>query len=197
MIGIDILKGCKGATGLARALFCLTPFFPVDPAKQFALVATHIRDIRENIGRKASRVTIFVERNLGFEAEHHRRALDGIPGVTFYVDQAADRVGVLTTEQVKHAMCQLVVAMLRERRIHIASPLVSRNEHDMRTRLREQMEIYGYQTKLPANTFQKERIALSGKIGGMQDDICICLQLACYFTQLGEQRAAQCFARPE
>jgi hypothetical protein len=197
VIGIDILNGCKGATGLARALFCLTPFFPVDPAKQFALVATHIRDIRENIGRKASRVTIFVERNLGFEAEHHRRALDGIPGVTFYVDQAADRVGVLTTEQVKHAMCQLVVAMLRERRIHIASPLVSRNEHDMRTRLREQMEIYGYQTKLPANTFQKERIALSGKIGGMQDDICICLQLACYFTQIGEQRAAQCFARPE
>ena len=161
-------QGLQRCNPASPARFFVLHFFPVDPAKQFALVATHIRDIRENIGRKASRVTIFVERNLGFEAEHHRRALDGIPGVTFYVDQAAVRVGV-----------------------------VSRNEHDMRTLLREQMEIYGYQTKLPANTFQKERIALSGKIGGMQDDICICLQLACYFTQIGEQRAAQCFARPE
>jgi hypothetical protein len=45
------------------------------------------------------------------------------------------------------------------------------------------------QVKQAANTFQKERIALSGKIGGMKDDVCICLQLACYFTQLESQRA--------
>jgi hypothetical protein len=40
-------------------------------------------------------------------------------------------------------------------------------------------------------------VSLSGKIGGMQDDVCICLQLACYFTQLEEQRAADSFARRE
>jgi hypothetical protein len=41
------------------------------------------------------------------------------------------------------------------------------------------------------NTFQKDQVAISGKVGGMKDDICICLQLACYFTQLERQRDAQ------
>lgn len=107
------------------------------------------------------------------------------------MDRTASRVGVQTTEATKHAMMQLVVVMLRERRLHMADPLVSNDPKGMRVLLREQMETYGIQVKLAANTFQKERIALSGKVGGMRDDICICLQLACYFTQLEAQRAAQ------
>lgn len=90
---------------------------------------------------------MFVERNLGFEAEHHQRALGDIPGVKFYVDQTANRVGVLTTEQVKHAMCQLVVAMLRERRIHLLDPLIGNEPAKAKLRLREQMEVYGYQAR--------------------------------------------------
>lgn len=58
----------------------------------------------------------------------------------------------------------------------------------MRIKLREQLATYSYQVKLAQNTFQKDRIALSGKVGGCKDDICICLQLACYFTQIEEQR---------
>jgi len=34
-------------------------------------------------------------------------------------------------------------------------------------------------------------------VGGMRDDICICLQLGCYFTQLEEQRAADLFRSRE
>ena len=127
--------------------------------------------------------------------EHHKRALHHLPGVTFYLDQQANRVGILTTEQVKHAMCQLVVAMLKERRIHVMRPLISRNEQEALTRLREQMEVYGYQFKGAVNTFQKDRLTLSGKVGGMRDDICICLQLACYFTQIEEQRAFDQFSK--
>jgi len=147
--------------------------------------------LRQHPGRVASPVVIYVERNLGFEAEHHKRALDTVPGVTFYIDQKANRVGVLTTEAVKHAMCQLTVVMLQERRIHVWKPLTSRDEKGMLLRLKEQMEVYSYQFKLGANTFQKDRIALSGKVGGMKDDICICLQLACYYTQLESQRSIQ------
>ncbi len=142
-------------------------------------------------GKSASPITIYVERNLGFEAEHHKRALDHLPGVSFYIDQKANRVGVLTTEAIKHAMCQLVVVMLQERRIHVHKPLVSKDEKGLRLRLREQMEVYSYQFKIGTNTFQKDRVALSGKVGGMKDDICICLQLACYFTQLETQKAIQ------
>jgi len=63
-------------------------------------VTQHILNIRANMGYKGCRVFVYVERNLGFEAEHHKRALSHLPGVAFYVDQSANRVGVLTTEQV-------------------------------------------------------------------------------------------------
>ena len=165
-----------------------------DPSKQFALVAQHVEMLRQLPGKSASPVMIYVERNLGFEAEHHKRALDHLPGVSFYIDQKANRVGVLTTEAVKHAMCQLVVVMLQERRIHLHKPFVSKDERGLRLRLREQMEVYSYQFKIGTTTFQRDRVALSGKVGGMKDDICICLQLACYYTQLETQRAVQAVA---
>ena len=41
-----------------------------------------------------------VERNLGFEAEHHERALAGIPMTRHRVDHQAKRFGILTTEEV-------------------------------------------------------------------------------------------------
>lgn len=176
-----------------------TPFIPApaDPEKQFDLVTKHIARIRTDVGRKASRVFIYVERNLGFEAEHHKRALEHIPGVSFYVDQKANRVGVLTTEATKHAMATLVVSMLAERRIHVLQPLYSADPDAARIRLREQMETYSAQYKAAPDTFGKDRISLSGKVGGMKDDVCICLQLAAYFTQLETQRAADMFSKLE
>ena len=114
----------------------------------------------------------------------------------FYIDQKHNRVGVLTTEAIKHAMCQLVVVMLHERRLHVWKPLVSRDEKGVLLRLREQMEVYSYQFKLGTNTFQRDRVALSGKVGGMKDDICIALQLACYYTQLDSHKAMQSLATP-
>jgi hypothetical protein len=146
------------------------------------------------VGRKTCRFFIFVERNLGFEAEHHKRALGHLPGVTFYVDQKASRVGILTTEATKHAMAQLVVSMLAERRMHILPVLYSHEPEAMRVRLREQMETYSAQFKQAPDTFGKDKISLSGKVGGMKDDVCICLQLAAYFTQLETQRASEMFA---
>jgi len=154
-------------------------------------VAHHIHSLRREPGFSGSRVIIYVERNLGFEAEHHKRALQFLPNTTFYVDETHDRVGVLTTNAIKHGMCQLTLLMLEERRIHVRKPLISRDPRGMALRLREQMEIYSYQFKTAQTTFQKDQIAISGKVGGMKDDICICLQLACYFTQIERQREAQ------
>ena len=148
-------------------------------------------------GKSASPIIVYVERNLGFEAEHHKRALDHIPGVTFYVDQKASRVGVLTTEATKHAMAQLVVSMLAEHRMHILPVLYSAEPDAMRVRLREQMETYSAQFKQAPDTFGKDRISLSGKVGGMKDDVCICLQLAAYYTQLETQRASEMFSKLE
>jgi hypothetical protein len=85
--------------------------------------------------------------------------------------------------------------MLAERRIHVLPTLYSHEPEVMRCRLREQMETYSAQFKAAPDTFGKDRIALSGKVGGMKDDVCICLQLAAYFTQLEMQRASEMFAK--
>jgi hypothetical protein len=74
---------------------------------------------------RQSLVVIMVERNLGFEAEHHHRALQGLPGTRHRVDHTAQRYGILTTEEIKHAMCTLLDNMLRERRVSILPELFS------------------------------------------------------------------------
>lgn len=48
------------------------------------LVKDHIASLRRNLYQTLSKIKIYVERNLGFEAEHHHRALHDIPGVEFY-----------------------------------------------------------------------------------------------------------------
>ena len=164
-----------------NCFFLFINAFLADPAKQFAMVGQHINMIRQIPSKWASPVTIYVERNLGFEAEHHKRALDHIPGVSFYLDQKASREGFLVTEAEKQVMCQLAV-VLRERLIHAHRPLASRDEKGMMLRLREQMESYStrrtIQLKIGTNTFLKDRVALSCKVGSMKDDICIAFQLA-------------------
>jgi hypothetical protein len=161
-----------------------------EPSKQFALLEEHIRRLRQNVYRSNSPVTVYVERNLGFEAEHHRHALGHVEGVQFHVDHKAGRVGVLTTDTVKYAAMELFNVMLREKRVALCKHFHSREPHEMRVKLREQLEVYSFQYKEAANTFQKSRTALSGKVGGLKDDIAICLQLGCYWTAVGAARGS-------
>ena len=147
---------------------------------------THIRDLRASIPAfELSHVTIFVARNLGFEAEHFQRALQNEELVSFYRDVQASRTGVLTTDVVKLGAMTLCNVFLRERRVCLLPPdmLVARDPLDARRRLREQLEVYSFQFKTADTVFQKDRVALSGKVGGMKDDIVICLQLGLYWTE--------------
>ena len=55
-------------------------------------------------------------------------------------------------------------------------------EDDVKRLLRDELEIYSYQFKQPTTVFNKGQVALSGKVGGMKDDLAILLQLAAYWT---------------
>ncbi len=92
---------------------------------------------------------------------------------------------MLTTDQVKFSAMQIVNILLRERRISIDKHMHSRDKRGNLVRLREQFEVFSFQFKEAANTFQKSRTALSGKVGGCKDDIVITLQLGCYWTSVG------------
>ena len=80
----------------------------------------------------------------GFESEHHRRALAHLENVFFYEDHKAGRVGVLTTNPVKHAAMELVNIMLRERRICVCKHVHSRDKKALLVRLREQLQVYSH-----------------------------------------------------
>lgn len=87
-------------------MYSWIPFFILqscaysDPEKQFMLLVDHISGIRDRVIWERSPIQVYVEHNLGFEAEHHERALRGIRGVSFYRDSRRQRVGMLTTLQV-------------------------------------------------------------------------------------------------
>lgn len=171
-------------------MVCLVFFlhgFRTEPEKHYALLRDHIHRIRNIPAYRFSDILVIVERNLGFEAEHIKRAAQSIEGVTFYFDDQSRRVGVLTTDKVKLGAMTLLNLMLRERRVHMLpdNELVSVDPKNARKRLREQLEIYSMQFKVPDTVFQRGRYALSGKVGGMKDDVVICLQLAVYWTETG------------
>ena len=90
-----------------------------EPERQFALVRQHIAMIRQIPELKFSPIQIFVERNLGFEAEHLEREFRNEEMVLFYRDRQANRTGILTTENVKLGAMTTTNVMLREKRIHM------------------------------------------------------------------------------
>ena len=162
--------------------FKYDPLCITEPEKQFALVHRHIERIREDPIFRQSQIVIMVERNLGFEAEHHERALRDIPITKHRIDHQAKRFGILTTEDIKYGMMTLFNTMLRDQRVNVKEPLLSEDPLGNRKRLREQLIIYSFQYKAAANAFGKQRVALNGKVGGMKDDVCIALQLGVYYS---------------
>jgi len=147
------------------------------------LVTRHIDRIRGCPCFMDSEIVVMCERNLGFEAEHHERALRGIPRTRHRIDHTAKRFGILTTEEIKHAMCAMTAVMLKECRLNILQPLLSENPTANAKRLLEQLSIYSLQFKEASSVFCKGRAALSGKVGGMKDDVVIATQLAIYFSK--------------
>lgn len=69
-------------------------------------------------------------------------------------------------------------------RVHVVPALISRDPDAARTKLRDQLEIFSFQWKTAETVFQQDRCALSGKVGGMKDDVVMALMLGVYFTQL-------------
>ena len=155
-----------------------------EPELHFSLVRMHIAKLRRSVPEfEFSPIQIFVERNLGFEAEHFNRALNQEHLVSFYRDPHANRTGILTTEAVKLGAMTTTNVFLREQRIGLSPHMVSNDVADAKRKLREQLEIYSLQFKTPENAFQKGRYALSGKVGGFKDDVVICLQLGVYWVE--------------
>jgi hypothetical protein len=162
-----------------------------EPSKQFNLVRSVIARTRSShVCWSRSPVYIMVEFNLGFEAEHHEKNLNNIPDVQFRMDHQHRRVGIFTTCAIKNSACTLLNEMLREQRVSVYKHLISNDPIGMRAKLKDQLLIYSYQFKQPGSVFGKEQVSLSGKVGGLKDDIAISLQLGIYYTALDLNKTA-------
>ena len=94
------------------------------------------------------------------------------------MDHAAQRYGLLTTQDIKLGMMTLLNNMLHDQRVNLLPELVSYDPQGNRKWLREQLAIYSFQFKSAPDTC----MALNGKVSGMKDDVCIALQLGVYFS---------------
>jgi hypothetical protein len=77
--------------------------------------------------------------------------------------------------------------MLREGRISLlpeANGFISKDGAAMKNLLVEELETYSYQFKAASSIFSRDQCALSGKVGGMRDDLAIVFQLAVYWTNV-------------
>jgi len=98
------------------------------------------------------------------------------------VDHAAQRYGLVATQDIKLGMMTLLNNILCDQCVNLLPELVSDDAKGNRKRLREQLAIYSFQFKSAPDTFGKQRMALNGKVGGMKDNVCIALQLGVYFS---------------
>lgn len=90
-------------------------------------------------------------------------------------------------------MCTLTNAMLREKRISLRSgeSFISNDEEGIKKLIQEEMETYSYQFKSATTVFSRDQCALSGKVGGMRDDLAIALQLAIYWTSIESRQGVE------
>jgi hypothetical protein len=77
---------------------------------------------------------------------------------------------------------KLLNTLFRDQRVSFLDPLLSEDQAGNRKRVEDQLRIYSMQFKQAANVFGKQRQALSGKVGGMKDDVAIALQLGIYYS---------------
>jgi len=131
------------------------------------------------------------ESNLGLEAAHIANLLQEDKSVVPLRETGPDgRYGVLTTHQRKLEFVALLENLLLQNAVRIVDKLVSDDPKARLETLKKQLMQYRMVCS-EANTttvFNSKRVTYSGKVaengkllGNLQDDLCIALQLACFW----------------
>jgi hypothetical protein len=125
------------------------------------------------------------ENNLGMEASHLHGFVKDFPDVlTFW--QKGKRPGVVLTNELKNLYRTTMISTLFHKRLLFERDLFTSTRgltpQTILAELREQFERFCFK-KEPAKTdFDKDRYALSGKMGGQQDDCLISLLMVNKFS---------------
>lgn len=104
--------------------------------------------------------------------------------------QGQDRVrrpGVWMTNEIKQTMRRDTFTLLDTERLALWAGFVS-GTPGMRGTLAAQLRNYKYETKDARDVFGDSKVILTGKASGVNDDLCICLQMVVFWSQAHFQK---------
>ena len=141
---------------------------------------THLKNVRAVVGIQATFITI-IEQNYGGWVYASRVAAlcDRFQPCLHLTRDSTPlrRIGVVTTHEVKETMRFVLQDKLRGERFAFAEPFVT-STNDVKEELKKQLKAYKFIEK---NSEVQARRYLTGKVNGMNDDLCIAVQMLSFW----------------
>lgn len=148
--------------------------------EEYQLIRRHM-DMLNSHPLWRSAVKIFIpENNLGLEASHLHGLVQEFPDVvTFW--QNDQRPGVVMTHESKNRYHKMMTTCLYQGKLVFERDLftTSRNltAKKILPTVREQFERYHWEVRQARDNYGKRALALTGKMGSKNDDMCVALQM--------------------
>lgn len=166
-----------------------------------ALVMRHVNGLESATAmlKHPPKLVLMVESNLGLEAAHIANMVKEKPRCVSLTETGTEgRYGVLTTNHRKLEFVALLEQLLLQNSVFVCERLISDDQNACLTTLKKQLLQYR-QVSSEANcttVFNNTRTTYSGKVSedgrvvpnALQDDLCIALQLAAFWSSYVLQR---------
>jgi len=153
------------------------------PAQYESLLLEHLEQIRKNEFCKGATLVIMPESNLGFESHHIQRCVMRSRHARYSVvmTDKDNQPGLCTTHPIKEAMAIKLNDYLVEDAVFVGEHFVCVNDcisvRQIKRELCDELCEYKEMTELAKTPFQAAKKTYTGKIGGLVDDLAVCLQL--------------------
>jgi hypothetical protein len=166
-----------------------------------ALVARHVQGLKNLTAHisPSPKLVLMVESNLGLEAAHIANMLKEDTDVISLRETGKEgRFGVLTTHQRKMEFVAILEQLLLQSAVTVCERVVSDDDAAALQTLKRQLHQYRMvcsESNCPT-VFNQSRVTYSGKVSengkvapsALQDDLCIALQLAAFWSSYVIQR---------
>ena len=153
-----------------------------DVRQTHSLLLSHLNMIRSMPLLEGAMAVLSFESNLAFESQHllHHLHAHRFKNWVSLAEGAHDALGWHTTAARKETMALLLREVLRVGRISYSRRFfsITMGSDEAKVRVANECRNFSVVVDPPKTAFAKTRKTYTGKIGGLQDDVAIALQLA-------------------
>jgi hypothetical protein len=162
---------------------------------QKLLIRRHINRIRQHNKFGSSLIVVIPENNMGLEHSHIEKFIRNMPNVVCYSEDGnSTRVGIRKTHDNTNDYQIEVESALMKRSVFFEATLFTvskrflKENEDIRVELQEELQLYHWETEMAKDNFGRDRIVLTGKIGGRQDDLYMAFAMAIFWGKVIERQ---------